>query len=103
LSSWWWGGARIRLLKEFVGAPSWNRPDLVEQLTPEVWALALYHTFIDSLVGILWLLLILGLVFATALIVLRRSTNQLEMVAIRTGTREERARYRAGGSHPLAW
>jgi hypothetical protein len=68
-------GARIRLLEDFVGAPSWNRPDLVEQLTPEVWALAFYHTFIDSLLGILWLLLILGLVFATALIVLRRSTN----------------------------
>ena len=68
-------GARIRLLEDFVGAPSWNRPDLTEQLTPEVWALALYHTFIDSLLGIAWLLFILGLVFATALIVLRRSGN----------------------------
>jgi len=68
-------GARIRLLEDFVGAPSWNRPDLVDQLTPEVWALALYHTFIDSLLGILSLLLVLGLVFATALMVLRRSTN----------------------------
>jgi hypothetical protein len=68
-------GTRIRLLEDFVGAPSWNRPDLTAQLTPEVWALALYHTFIDSLLGIAWLLLILGLVCATALIVLRRSSN----------------------------
>jgi uncharacterized membrane protein len=58
--------------------------------TPEVRALALDNMLIDSLLGILWLLLILGLVFATALIVLRRSTN----------TRNERATYRAGGAHP---
>lgn len=46
-------GTRIRLMEDYVGAPSWNRPDLAEQLTPEFWAVALYHTFVDSLLGIL--------------------------------------------------
>jgi hypothetical protein len=71
-------GTRIRLIEDYVGAPSWNRRDLAEQLTPEFWAVALYHTFVDSLLGILWLLLILGLLFATALIVLRRSNTSLK-------------------------
>ena len=66
-------GTRIRLLEDFAGAPSWNRPDLVEQLTPEFWAVALYHTFIDTLLGIFWLLLALGFLLGMTFFFLRRS------------------------------
>lgn len=65
-------GTRLRLLEDYIGAPTWSRPDLAAQLTPEVWALALYHTLIESLQGILWLLLIFALLFVTAVMVMRR-------------------------------
>jgi len=66
-------GTRIRLLEDYIGAPAWNRTDLAAQLTPEVWALALYHTAIQSLEGIAWLVLLFGLLFVTALMGIRRS------------------------------
>jgi len=65
-------GTRIRLMEDYINAPSWNRAELTAQLTPEVWALALYHTFIESLEGIVWLLVIFGFLFVTALLGIRR-------------------------------
>lgn len=83
-------GTRIRLLEDYIGAPSWNRPDLAAQLTPEVWALALYHTVIQSLEGIAWLLLIFGLLLVAALMGIRRS-NMRWLLSDRELGREEGA------------
>ncbi|HTP68725.1 MAG TPA: hypothetical protein VMJ35_07470 [Dongiaceae bacterium] len=66
-------GARIRLLEDYAGAPSWNQPELSQQLTPEFWAVALYHTFIDTLLGILWLLVALSFLTGMTYFFARRS------------------------------
>jgi len=67
------GGTRIRLIEDYLGAPSWNQPELSKQLTPEFWAVALYHTFIDTLLGILWLLVVLSFLVVLAYFLARRS------------------------------
>ena len=66
-------GARIRLLEDFVGAPAWNKPEISAHVTQDVWALALYHTFIESLEGIAWLLLLFAFLVLTGVVMLRRS------------------------------
>lgn len=66
-------GTRIRLLEDYLGAPDWNRPELTAQLTQELWALALYHTFIDSLAGVIWLLVAFSFMVLVALYIIRRS------------------------------
>jgi len=66
-------GTRIRLLEDYAGAPSWNQPELAQQLTPEFWAVVLYHTFIDALLGILWLLIVLAFLVGMTYFLARRS------------------------------
>jgi len=66
-------GTRVRLLEDYMGAPSWNKPELVSQLTPELWAIALYHTFIDALFGIVWLVIVFMFLAWAAVMFLRRS------------------------------
>jgi hypothetical protein len=51
-------GTRIRLLQDYIDAPPWNRPEMAAQLTQEVWALSIYHTLVDLLQGIVWLLVV---------------------------------------------
>jgi hypothetical protein len=86
-------------MEDYVGAPTWNRPDLGAQLTPEVWAL--YHTFIDSLLGIVWLLLTrLGLrhdVDRSA----RLHQDQPEIVTIGPGRAKDVTTQRTGDSDAL--
>ena len=44
-------GTRVRLLEDYISAPAYNKPELAAQLTPELWAIALYHTVVDALLG----------------------------------------------------
>src|ERR1700751_5198272 len=66
-------GTRIRLLEVYIDAPHWNRPEMAAQLTQEVWALGIYHTLVDLLQGIVWLLLLLAFPGFAALSYLGRS------------------------------
>jgi hypothetical protein len=66
-------GARIRLLEDYINAPPWNRPEMAAQLTQEVWALSIYHTLVDLLQGIVWLLLVLAFLAFAARSYPRRS------------------------------
>jgi hypothetical protein len=66
-------GSRIRLLEDYAGAPLWNQPELAQQFTPEFWAVALYHTFIDALLGILWLLMVLSFLVGVTYFFARRA------------------------------
>ena len=69
--------SRVRLLEDFMGAPAYNRDTLNAQLTQELWVVAMYHTIVDSLEGIAWLFVIVGLILLAALIIAstRRSRN----------------------------
>lgn len=66
-------GARVRLLQEYMGAPAYNKPELAAQLTQELWAIALYHTIVDALLGIAWLLAVSALLAMFVVIAIRRS------------------------------
>jgi uncharacterized metal-binding protein len=73
-------GTRIHLLEDYIDAPPWNRPDLAAQLTQEVWALSIYHTLVDLLYGIVWLLVVFAFLALAALFYLRRS-NMTSLLA----------------------
>ena len=90
-------GARIRLLEDYAGAPSWNQPELAQQLTPEFWAVALYHTFIDALLGILWLLVVLSFLVGVTYFFARRSNMKWLL-----SERERERMTPAADSHPAA-
>ena len=66
-------GTRVRLLEDYISAPAYNKPELAAQLTPELWAIALYHTIVDALLGIAWLLVAFALIAMFVVIAIRRS------------------------------
>lgn len=66
-------GTRIRLLQDYIDSPAWDRPGMAAQLTQEVWALSIYHTLVDMLQGIVWLLVVFAFLAYAALVYARRS------------------------------
>jgi len=66
-------GTRVRLLEDYISAPAYNKPELAAQLTPELWAIAMYHTIVDALLGIAWLLAAFALIAMFVVIAIRRS------------------------------
>jgi len=66
-------GTRVRLLEDYISAPSYNKPELAAQLTQELWVIAMYHTIIDTLLGIAWLLVVFAFLAMFVVIAIRRS------------------------------
>jgi hypothetical protein len=66
-------GARIQMLKDYVNTPGYNAEALQAQMTTGLWSLALYNTAIDSLLGILWLMIIFAFLATVAVAFIRRS------------------------------
>lgn len=79
-------GTRVRLLEDYMSAPAWSKPELAAQLTQELWAIALYHTLVDALLGIAWLLVAFALIAMFVVIAIRRSN----MTWLLAGHEEER-------------
>jgi hypothetical protein len=67
------GGARIQLLKDYLNTPAYNLEALNAQMKPALWFLALYNTATDSLLGILWLMLLFAFLATVAVAFIRRS------------------------------
>ena len=67
------GGARIQLLKDYVNTPAYNMEALNAQMKPGLWSLALYNTATDSLLGILWLMILFAFLATVAVAFIRRS------------------------------
>jgi hypothetical protein len=55
-------GTRVRILEEYLAAPSFNRGPMQAELTQEFWVLEMYRTVIGTVEGIAWTLLGLSLV-----------------------------------------
>ena len=70
-------GSRVRLLEDYNGAPAWNREAVAAQASQEFWVSALYHTIIDSLEGIAWMLIIVALVLLAAHLIMGKAAPQL--------------------------
>jgi len=66
-------GARIQLLKDYVNTPAYNSEALHAQMTAGLWGLALFNTATDSLMGILWLMLLFAFLATVAVAFIRRS------------------------------
>jgi hypothetical protein len=66
-------GARIQLLKDYVNTPAYNAESLRAQVTPGLWSLALFNSATDSLLGILWLMLLFAFLATVAVAFIRRS------------------------------
>jgi len=79
-------GTRVRLLEDYISAPAYNKPELAAQLTQELWAIALYHTIVDALLGIAWLLAVFALLAMFVVISIRRSS----MIWLLAGHDDER-------------
>lgn len=79
-------GTRVRLLEDYISAPAYYKPELAAQLTPELWAIALYHTVVDTLLGVAWLLVAFALIAMFVVIAIRRSN----MTWLLAGHEEER-------------
>jgi len=62
-------GARVRILEEYLAAPSFNRGAMLAQLTQEFWVLEMYRTVIGTVVGMAWVLLGLSLVAGIAYVI----------------------------------
>jgi hypothetical protein len=67
------GGARIRLLKDYLNTPAYNMEALNAQMKPGLWSLALYNTATDSLLGILWLMIVFAFLATVVVAFIRRS------------------------------
>ena len=67
------GGARIQLLKDYLNTPAYNLEALNAQMKPALWFLALYNTATDSLLGILWLMMLFAFLATVAVAFIRRS------------------------------
>jgi hypothetical protein len=67
------GGARIQLLKDYLNTPAYNLEALNAQMKPALWFLALYNTATDSLLGILWLVMLFAFLATVAVAFIRRS------------------------------
>jgi len=66
-------GARIQLLKDCLNTPSYNMEALHAQMTPGLWSLALFNTATNSLLGILWLMLLFAFLATVAVAFIRKS------------------------------
>jgi hypothetical protein len=66
-------GARIQLLKDYLNTPAYNAEALNAQMKPALWSLALYNTATDSLLGILWLMIVFAFLASVAVAFIRRS------------------------------
>ena len=67
------GGTRIQLLKDYLNTPAYNTEALNAQMKPALWSLALYNTATDSLMGILWLMILFAFLATVAVAFIRRS------------------------------
>jgi len=67
------GGTRIQLLKDYLNTPAYNTEALNAQMKPALWSLALYNTATDSLMGILWLMILFAFLASVAVAFIRRS------------------------------
>ena len=67
------GGARIQLLKDYLNTPAYNLEALNAQMKPALWFLALYNAATDSLLGILWLMMLFAFLATVAVAFIRRS------------------------------
>ena len=66
-------GARIQLLKDYLNTPAYNMEALHAQMTPGLWSLALFNTATNSLLGILWLMLLFAFLATVAVAFIRKS------------------------------
>jgi len=66
-------GARIQLLKDYVSTPAYDVEALRAQMTTGLWGLALFNTATDSLLGILWLILLFAFLATVAVAFIRRA------------------------------
>jgi hypothetical protein len=67
------GGARIQLLRDYLNTPAYNIDALNAQMKPALWTMAMYNTATDSLLGILWLMILFAFVATVAVAFIRRS------------------------------
>jgi len=67
------GGARIQLLRDYLNTPAYNMDALNAQMKPALWTMAMYNTGTDSLLGILWLMILFAFVATVAVAFIRRS------------------------------
>jgi hypothetical protein len=94
-------GSRVRLLEDFMGAPAYNREALNAQLIQEVWVAAMYHTIVDSLEGIAWLFVIVGLILLAALFIINKTKPELlRMQSERTERKKKERGLHRGGREP---
>jgi hypothetical protein len=66
-------GARIQMLKDYLNAPAYNAEALQAQMTTGLWSLAMYNTATDSLLGILWLMLVFAFLATVGVAFIRKS------------------------------
>jgi hypothetical protein len=67
------GGARIQLLRDYLNTPAYNMDALNAQMKPALWTMAMYNSATDSLLGILWLMILFAFVATVAVAFIRRS------------------------------
>jgi hypothetical protein len=67
------GGARIQLLRDYLNTPAYNIDALNAQMKPALWTMAMYNTATDSLLGILWLMILFAFLATVAVAFIRRS------------------------------
>jgi hypothetical protein len=67
------GGARIQLLRDYLNTPAYNMDALNAQMKPALWTMAMYNTATDSLLGILWLMILFAFVATVAVAFIQRS------------------------------
>ena len=65
-------GARVRLLEDFIGAPAYNKDAMLAALTQEVWVVAMYHTVVDTLLGLAWFFILLAFLIPFTIWIIRR-------------------------------
>jgi hypothetical protein len=85
-------GARVRALQDYISAPDYNKPAILDQLTQEFWVMELYRTVIGALEGILWLIFLFALGVAVAVLIMRKSRPSAgELQSSDGGSRNPRA------------
>jgi len=67
------GGSRTQLLRDYLNTPAYNMDALNAQMKPALWIMAIYNTATDSLLGILWLMILFAFVATVAVAFIRRS------------------------------
>jgi hypothetical protein len=66
-------GTRLQLLKDYLNTPAYNMEALNAQMKPALWSLAMFNTATDSLLGILWLMLLFAFLATVAVAFIRKS------------------------------